>query len=61
MWNRILCTPQIGTAVEIVRFVSDRVSCIVLRGCWCNILVLNVHAPSEEIGDDSKVSFFNEE
>ena len=56
MWNRILCTTQIGMAVEIVGFVSDRVSCIVLRGCWCNILVLNVLAPSEEIGDDSKVS-----
>jgi hypothetical protein len=30
---------------------------IVLRGCWVNILVLNVHAPSEEESDDSKDSF----
>jgi len=31
-----------------VKFVNNRVSCIVLRGRWCNIIVLNVHAPSEE-------------
>jgi exonuclease III len=29
-------------------FVSDRVSYIALRGRWCNIIFLNVHAPSEE-------------
>ena len=33
-------------------------SCIVLRGCWCNIIVLNVHAPSREKSDDSKDSFY---
>jgi len=33
---------------------------IVLRGCWCNIIVLNVHAPSEEKSDDSKDSFYRE-
>ena len=32
-------------------------SYIVLRGRWCNIIVLNVHAPSEEKSDDSKDSF----
>ena len=37
-------------------------SYIVLRGRWCNIivLVLNVHAPSEEKGDSSKDSFYEE-
>jgi hypothetical protein len=40
-----------------VKFVSDRVSYIVLRGRWCNIIVLNVHAPSEDKSDDSKNSF----
>ena len=44
------------SAVKRVEFVSDRVSYIVLRGCWCNI-VLNVHAPSEEKSNDSKDSF----
>jgi hypothetical protein len=35
-------------------------SYIVLEGCWCNIIVLNVHAPSEEKSDDSKDSFHEE-
>jgi hypothetical protein len=34
---------RISSAVE---FVSDRLSYIVMRGRWCNIIVLNVHAPS---------------
>ena len=34
--------------------------CIVLRGCWGNIIVLNVHAPSKEKIDDSKDSFYEE-
>ena len=48
------------SAVQKVEFVSERVSYIVLRGCWCNIIVLNVHAPSEEKSDDSKDSFYEE-
>ena len=35
-------------------------SYIVLRGHWCNIIILNVHAPSEEKSDDSKDSFYEE-
>jgi hypothetical protein len=33
---------------------------MVLRGHWCNIIVLNMHAPSEEKSDDSKDSFYEE-
>jgi len=33
---------------------------VVLRVCWCNIIVLNVHAPSEEKSDNSKDSFYKE-
>jgi len=47
-------------AVKKLEFVSDRVSYLVLRGHWCNILVLNVHAPSEEKSDDSKDCFYVE-
>jgi hypothetical protein len=36
------------------------VSYIVLRVCWCNIIVLYVHAPSEEKSDNSKDSFYEE-
>jgi hypothetical protein len=35
-------------AVKRVEFVSDRVSYIVMRGHWNNIIFLIVHAPSEE-------------
>jgi len=36
------------------------VSYIVLRGHWCNIIILNVYAPSEEKSDDSEDSFYEE-
>jgi hypothetical protein len=51
---------KIVSAVKRVEFVSNRMSYIVLRGHWCNIIVLNVHAPSEEKSDDSKESFYEE-
>jgi hypothetical protein len=35
-------------------------SYIVLRGRWCNIIVLNAHAPTEEKSDDSMDSFYEE-
>jgi len=38
-------------------FVSDSVSYKVLIGCWCNIIILNVRAPSEGKCDDSKDGF----
>ena len=51
---------RIVSAVKRAEFVSDRVSYIVLRGRWCNIIVLNVHATSEEKSDDSKDNFYEE-
>jgi len=47
---------RIVSAVKRVGFISNRMSYIVLRGRWCNI-VLNVHVPSKEKNDDSKDSF----
>jgi hypothetical protein len=55
--NRILVHHRIVTAVQRVEFVSDRMSYIVLRGHWPNIIVLNVRAPSEEKSADSNYSF----
>jgi len=46
--------------VKRVEFVSDRLSYIVLRGRWRNIIVVNVHAPSEEKSDEAKDSFYEE-
>jgi hypothetical protein len=51
---------RIVSAIKRVEFVSDRMSYMVLRGRWCNIIVLNVHAPTEEKNDDSKDSFYEE-
>ena len=33
---------------------------LVLRGRWCDIIVLNVHAPSEEKSDDLKYSSYKD-
>jgi hypothetical protein len=41
-----------------MQFVSDMMSYIVLRGCWCNI-VLNLRAPIEEKSGDSKDNMRN--
>jgi hypothetical protein len=51
---------SIVSEFKVVEFVSGRLSYIVLRGRWCNIVVLNVHAPSEGKIDDSKGSFYEE-
>jgi hypothetical protein len=51
---------RIVSEVKRVEFVSDRVSYIVLRDRWCNIIVQNVHEPSEDKSDDLKYSFYEE-
>jgi hypothetical protein len=51
---------RIISAVKRIVFVSDRMSYITLRGCWCLITVLNIHAPSCDIIDDVKDSFYKE-
>jgi hypothetical protein len=45
---------RIVPAVQRVEFVSDSMSYMLLRGRCYNIIVLNVHAPSEEKSDYSK-------
>jgi exonuclease III len=51
---------RIISAVKRVELVSDRMSYITLKGCWCDIIVLNVHAPTEDKHDDIKDSFYEE-
>ena len=58
--TRFFVHQRIASAVKRVEFVSDSMSYIVLRGRWSNIIVLNVHAPSEEKSDSSKDSFYEE-
>jgi hypothetical protein len=51
---------RIISAVKKVGFVHDRMSYIILRRRWCNIIVLNVHAPTEDKIDDIKHRFYQE-
>jgi hypothetical protein len=41
-------------------FVSESISYIILRGRWCNVIVLNVHAPTEDKIHDIKDRFYEE-
>jgi hypothetical protein len=51
---------RIISAVKKVQFVSDRMSYIIVRGGWCHIIVLNVHATTEDKTDDVKDSFYEQ-
>jgi exonuclease III len=51
---------RIISAVERVEFISDRMSYIILRGHWCDIIVLYVHAPTKDKIDDIRGRFYEE-
>jgi hypothetical protein len=46
------------SAVKSVGFVSDMMSYIILRGLWCDMIVLNVHAQTEDKDDDMMDNFY---
>jgi hypothetical protein len=56
-WKQDFSHHKIVSAVKRIEFFSDRMPYIVLRGRWCNIIILNVHAPCEEKSDDAEDSF----
>jgi hypothetical protein len=49
---------RIISVIKRVEPVSDRMSYILLRGHWCHIIVLNVHAPPEDKIEDVNDSFY---
>jgi hypothetical protein len=51
---------KVSAVNRVLEFVSDTMSYLVLRGRWCNVVVLNVHTPSEEESDDTRDSFYEE-
>jgi hypothetical protein len=51
---------KITSAVKRVEFVSDRMSYIILRGRWCDIIFLNAHEPTEDKIVDIKDRFYEE-
>jgi hypothetical protein len=48
------------SAVMRVEFVCDRMSYLILIDHWCDIIVLNFHAPTDNKIDDIKDSFLKE-
>jgi hypothetical protein len=48
------------SAVKRVDFVSDRMSYIILKSPCCDIIILNVHVPTEDKIDDIKDRFCEE-
>jgi hypothetical protein len=51
---------RIISTVKRVEFINDRMSYIILRGHWFHIIVLNVHAPTEDKIDGVKDSSYEE-
>jgi hypothetical protein len=42
---------RIMSVVKGVQFVSDSMSYLILRGHWCHIFVLNIHATENKTDD----------
>jgi hypothetical protein len=56
----LLVHKKIISALKKLEFVSDTMSYIILRGRWCDTIVLNVHVPIEYKIDHMKDSFYEE-
>jgi hypothetical protein len=56
--RNVLYTTKEHQQLKRIKFIGDSISYIALRDRWCNIIVLNVFAPSEERSDDSKDRFY---
>jgi hypothetical protein len=48
------------STVKRVESISDRISYITLRGRWFHVIVLNVHASTEDKIDVVKDSFYEQ-
>jgi hypothetical protein len=55
-----LCIRESYQQLKRVEFVSERMSCIILRGRCCDNILLNVHAPTEDKINNVKNSFYEE-
>jgi hypothetical protein len=54
-----LYTTEYYQQLKKVESVSDRLLYIVLRGRWCNIIVLDAHAPTKKKSDEELQQVFN--
>jgi hypothetical protein len=48
------------SAVKRVEFVNDRMSYIILRGRWCDVIALNVYDPTRDKTDDTMDRVYEE-
>jgi hypothetical protein len=46
---------RIISAVERNQFVCDKISYTILRGRWCHVIVLNVHALTKNKIEDTSM------
>jgi hypothetical protein len=51
---------RIISAVIRVKYVNERMSYIIVKGRSCDIIILNVHAPTEDKDGDIKDGFYEE-
>jgi hypothetical protein len=51
---------RIRSAIKRTEFVSDRMSYIILRGRWCDSILLNVHFLTDDRTDDMMDRFYEE-
>jgi hypothetical protein len=51
---------ELGTGFSIHKRIISAVKNIILRGLWCDIIIQNVHAPTENKIDDMKDRFHEE-
>ena len=54
--SNVLSNWDLFFAYKNVVSISDCVSCITLKGRWCDIIVLNLHDPTDDKDDDIKDS-----
>jgi hypothetical protein len=52
----LLAHQRILSAVETIQFVSNMTSHTVLRGHWCDTIILKAHPPTKDKSDNSKHS-----
>ena len=57
MGTEFLVHHRLVSTVKRGEYATDRLSHTVLRGRWCNIIVLNVNTSSEEKSDYTKTVF----
>jgi hypothetical protein len=58
--SSFLLHKRIMSAVRGFEFVSDRMLYTILWGCWCDVIVLNVHALTGDKIDYVKDSYYEE-